>query len=98
MKVRLGHPLHLLGALMIVVSCAGAPPSPAPLPTRVPLARLPAEPVPLGPLPRDARPTRESLALAIDPEGARFGGTAAIDVTLDRPRDVLWLHGRGLTV
>jgi alanyl aminopeptidase len=56
------------------------------------------EPVPLGPLPTDARPTHERLDLTVDPESPRFGGTASLDVTLDRPRDVLWLHGRGLTV
>jgi alanyl aminopeptidase len=61
-------------------------------------AAAPSEPVPKGQLPRDARPTHERLALTIDPDADRFTGSAAIDVTLERPRDVLWLHGRGLSV
>jgi alanyl aminopeptidase len=96
-------PLSLLAS----AACAGsavAPSRAAPGPTTSSAAsdtappRLPAEPVPKGPLPRDAHPTRERLALTVDPEAERFGGTATIDVTLDRPRDVLWLHGRGLSV
>jgi alanyl aminopeptidase len=86
---------------MTALSCASAPPPPPPPAsptTPAPIARLPEEPVPLGRLPGDARPTRESLALTIDPEGARFGGTATIELTIEKPRDVLWLHGRGLKV
>ncbi len=102
MTHRLGRPLPflLLGAA-VTASCAGAPPPPPPPPPPAPLplvARLPVEPVPKGPLPRDAHPTHESLALTIDPEAARFGGVATLDLILDRPRDVLWLHGRGLAI
>ena len=61
-------------------------------------AVVPSEAVPLGPLPGDARPTRESLALEIDPEGERFAGTAEIAMHLARPRSHIWLHGRGLAV
>ena len=61
-------------------------------------ASAPGEPVPLGPLPADVRPIRESLALDIDPERDRFGGTADIALHLARPRDQIWMHGRGLAV
>jgi alanyl aminopeptidase len=54
--------------------------------------------VPLGPLPGDVRLTHESLVLAVDPAGERFGGTADLVMQLSRPRDQIWLHGRGLTV
>jgi alanyl aminopeptidase len=87
---------------LVLVSCGAAPSPPAePAPARPPppvAARLPAEPPPLGPLARDVRPTRETLALEIDPESDRFGGAASIDLVIDRPRDVLWLHGRGFAV
>jgi cytosol alanyl aminopeptidase len=59
---------------------------------------LPREPAPLGPLPGDVRPTREALVLDIDPARDRFGGTAELAIHLDRPRDQIWLHGRGLAV
>jgi alanyl aminopeptidase len=70
-------------------------PTPAPAPAPPPLTR---EAPPLGPLPRDARPLRERLELTIDPAASRFGGTAELDLELTRPRDQLWLHGRGLAV
>src|SRR5215470_2779810 len=71
---------------------------PARAPEAVALAPAPSEPVPLGPLPTDVRPTHESLALDIYPERARFGGTADIALHIDHPRDRIWLHGRGLVV
>jgi alanyl aminopeptidase len=62
------------------------------------MAAAPGEPVPLGPLPADVRPTHEALAFEIDPDGARFRGTADIALHLERPRDQIWIHGRGLAV
>jgi len=49
-------------------------------------------------LPRDVRPIRYSLSMRIVPAEERFSGVADIEVELDRPRTVLWLHGRGLHV
>jgi len=57
-----------------------------------------SESIPLGPLPPDVRPAHESLALEIDPEAERFGGTADLALRLEHPRDQIWLHGRGLAV
>ena len=37
-----------------------------------------------------------TLALEVDPRRDRFAGTVEIALDLARPRDVLWLHGRGL--
>lgn len=84
-------PAHDLGATRSV----GAPNV---APGMAPPAAMPDEPVPQGPLPADARPVRESLALEIDPARDRFGGTAEIALRLTRPRNILWLHGRGLAV
>jgi alanyl aminopeptidase len=69
-----------------------------PTAAEAPPPATPSEPVPLGPLPADVRPTHEALALEIDPEAERFGGTADIALRLAHPRDQLWLHGRGLAV
>ncbi|HEX2686175.1 MAG TPA: M1 family metallopeptidase, partial [Kofleriaceae bacterium] len=74
---------------------AGAP---DPEPAAAPRAPGSSEPVPQGPLPADVRPTHESLALDIDPARERFGGTADLALRLAHPRDILWLHGRGLAV
>ncbi|HET9622049.1 MAG TPA: M1 family metallopeptidase [Kofleriaceae bacterium] len=87
-----------------LVAChAPAPPPPSALPaaasTEAPApAPPPSEPVPLGPLPADVKPTHESLALDIDPAAEQFHGTADIAIKLGKPRRVIWLHGRGLTV
>ncbi|HEX3473716.1 MAG TPA: hypothetical protein VHT91_01680, partial [Kofleriaceae bacterium] len=72
------------------------PPTTAAAP--VTAAAPPDEPVPLGRLPAGVRPTRESLALDIDPAADRFSGTAEIALHLDQPRARIWLHGRGLAV
>jgi alanyl aminopeptidase len=60
-------------------------------------AAAPSEPTPLGPLPPDVHPTHQSIAVDLTREDA-LSGTVTIDVTLDHPRSVIWLHGRGLTV
>jgi peptidase M1-like protein/ERAP1-like protein len=88
---------------LLVLACAcgsrevppAAPPLPPPAPRPAP---LPAEAVPVGPLPADVHPVREALELFIDPEVDRLKGAATLTLQLDRPRDVIWLHGRGLTV
>jgi alanyl aminopeptidase len=94
--VRLARvvPVLLLGA------CASAPPAAPPPATTPPAApaHLPTEPTPLGRLPKDVRPTHETLAFVVDPAADGFSGTAEIALHLDRPRDVIWLHGRGLHV
>ena len=70
---------------------------PPPLPT-VPSPPLAPEAPPLGRLPSDVHVTRYKLELRIDPARPRFEGTADIEIVLDRPRDVVWLHGRDLAV
>ncbi|HEX2574402.1 MAG TPA: M1 family aminopeptidase [Polyangia bacterium] len=57
-----------------------------------------AEAPPVLQLPRDVRPLHYSLAMKIVPANERFQGTADIEVQLDRPRSVIWLHGRNLHV
>src|SRR5438552_3641691 len=91
--------------LSIAIGCAGAPrqaPPPAAAPTPGPAAALrppePPEAPPLLRLPRDVHPVRYTLSIRIVPTEERFSGTADIEVELDAPRSVLWLHGRGLHV
>ncbi len=92
--------------LCTALACAGAPRPAAPPPA--PGAAGPAAAAPQPPpspeappvlqLPRDARPIRYSLSMRIVPAEERFSGVGDIEVELDRPRTVLWLHGRGLRV
>lgn len=49
-------------------------------------------------LPTDVHPTAEAVELTVRPEGDHFTGRVDIDVTLDRARRSIWLHGRGLHV
>jgi alanyl aminopeptidase len=58
----------------------------------------PVEAPPVGRLPPDTRPSHYHLSLSVVPERPRFAGTAEIAVTLNLPRDVIWLHGRDLAV
>ncbi len=56
------------------------------------------EPTPELQLPSDVHPTRYALSMEIVPGRPRFQGTADIAITLDKPRQVIWLHGRGLEI
>ncbi len=87
------------GAAVILGAVACGPGvAPIRVPPKSVAVSPPIEAVPLGKLPADVHPTHESLALWIDPRKARFGGTAELELDLDRPRDTIWLHGRGLAV
>ncbi len=61
-------------------------------------ARLPAESVPLGRLPRVVIPARYRIALNVDPAKDRFSGHAEIDVTFVEKRRAIFIHGQGLNV
>ncbi|HEY8040412.1 MAG TPA: M1 family metallopeptidase [Polyangiaceae bacterium] len=56
------------------------------------------EPAPTLRLPGDTHPLAEAIELHVDPRTERFSGAVDIDVRLDRPRGVLWLHGKDLHV
>jgi len=49
-------------------------------------------------LPTDVRPTREQLAMRIDPRGTTFTGTARIQLTVAVPVPVFWLYAQDLAV
>jgi alanyl aminopeptidase len=92
--------LALFAALFVCASVAGCSPPveppPPPQPTAVAKGAGDAGTVPLGRLPDDVRPTRYRLEMTIIPERERFSGRVEIDVELDKPRQVVWLHGNHL--
>jgi len=53
---------------------------------------------PLLQLPQDVRPIRYALSLQVNPDQDSFSGTVEIAVEFDRPRRIVWLHGKGLHV
>ncbi len=53
---------------------------------------------PLGKLPEGVRPVHYVLELKIDPDQPRFSGDVQIELELQAPTQVIWLHGRGLNV
>jgi aminopeptidase N len=63
-----------------------------------PAPRLRPDPTPELQLPADVHPTRYALQMEILLDRPDFQGTADITVTLDKPRQVIWLHGRELNV
>jgi cytosol alanyl aminopeptidase len=91
---------------MFALSCRSSTHAPTPTHSAAPpqiaatgaAAPTPREAVPLGRVPGGVRPTSQALVLDIDPARERFGGTTEIALQLDRPRDHIWLHGRGLAV
>ncbi|HEX5658011.1 MAG TPA: M1 family aminopeptidase, partial [Polyangiales bacterium] len=83
--------LAVLCALAFLAACKPTPPVVAPPPA------APRDPE-LGPrdrLPVDTHPEAYQLTLEIDPDKPTYGGVVAIELTLDRPRESIWLHSRG---
>ncbi|QRN98157.1 M1 family metallopeptidase [Archangium violaceum] len=96
-------PLVLLAALSACVArqplpaqdSASAPPAQAAAPA------APARPEPVSPslrLPTRVRPTGYTAELTVDPAAPTFQGVVDIDLEVKEATDVLWLHGRYLTV
>ena len=98
MRTRIGWGFgRVLLSTVLLAACAETPPpqppptlAPAPPPTAAPVVE---EPVPTLRLPADTRPLAESVELHLDPRQERFSGAVDIDVRLDHPRSVVWLHG-----
>lgn len=101
--------LRLLAACSVIAAACVPPEPAAPIPPPIsylpprptaavppPAPVLPPEAPPLARLPADVRPVQAALFLQIDPRADRFAGTVEILVDLTRPRDVIWLHGRGI--
>jgi alanyl aminopeptidase len=53
---------------------------------------------PVGQLDKSVMPRHYRLELTVDPRRDRFSGQTEIDITLQEPRDQLWLHGKHLEV
>src|ERR1700722_18133822 len=90
-------------SLVLVAACASepAPVAPPPVPppaTAAAPAPVPDAPVPALPLPGDPRPLAEAIELHLDPRQDRYTGSVDIDVQLDAPRQIVWLHGKDFTV
>ncbi|MBI2894568.1 MAG: ERAP1-like C-terminal domain-containing protein [Deltaproteobacteria bacterium] len=88
-------------AALSAIGCSGGGPARPPARRPSPPARTVEasdEAPPAGRLPAGVRPTRYGLELVVAPDRPRFSGTATIEVTLDAPRQLIWLHGRGLRV
>jgi aminopeptidase N len=58
----------------------------------------PADGAPAGRLPRDVIPSHYRLSLTIDPSKDEFSGDTVIDVSVQHPTRLIWLHGQGLKV
>jgi alanyl aminopeptidase len=53
---------------------------------------------PRGQLPGDIAPNHYTIDLTIIPEQKTFTGKTVIDITLEKPAALIWLHGQDLTV
>jgi cytosol alanyl aminopeptidase len=92
-----------LSFLLGTLACAPQAHVELPLTSTTPASRAIAqistdEAIPLGRLPSDVRPLACALDLHVDPKATRFGGTADIDINLTVTRQVIWMHGKHLTV
>ncbi len=79
-------------------SAAAAPTTPAAAPAATPAPAAPAESPPVLQLPAHTRPLSYALELTLVTSHDGFTGREDIEVELGEPRQVIWLHGRGLHV
>jgi hypothetical protein len=85
---------------LLAAGCASAPTAPASAVAAADAgstAALPGPPPALR-LPTDVRPTAQRLALRLDPRGTTFTGTARIQLVIEAPVPVFWIHAQDLTI
>lgn len=89
--------VRLILVAVTIASCQTTTPQPTPTtaPSSAPAA---AEVATGGRLPADVHTTDYRLRLDVAPARDRFAGEVEIDVVLERPRQQIWLHGRGLDI
>ena len=101
--------MRKLALLALLAACpAGTPPPAVPAPQPVAVATTPAPaPKPAPPpasdqptlrLPRIFKPTGYTARLVIDPSKSTFSGSISIAGEVSAKTDVIWLHGRHLTI
>ena len=62
------------------------------------LVAISAGEAPVGQLDKSVTPVHYRIELRIDPREDSFSGQTEIDLTLNEPRDQIWLHGKKLQV
>ncbi len=97
LRALLSHWVVSLTVVLTLFSCGRGGPPTAPVHAASPATDGDLEKPPAnGRLPDDTRPLRYALTLEIVPSRTGFAGRVAIDLVLDRPRETLYLHARGL--
>ncbi len=89
-----------LALLAALTACGARQPVPTPDVASAPVAEA-ARPAPVSPalrLPTQVRPSGYTAELTLDPAAPTFQGVVDIDLDVKEATDVLWLHGRSLTV
>ncbi|NMO18068.1 M1 family metallopeptidase [Pyxidicoccus fallax] len=91
-----------LAAVTLLSACGArqTPPTEPPAAAAPTAQATPAE-APTPPhlrLPTDVRPTGYTVELTMDPKASAFQGVADIDLNVEKPASVIWLHGKQLTV
>lgn len=91
--------LRLTGCILIVLTAftACSDPGGPDQSSATPSAGGTSEP-PVARLGNSVVPSRYQLELTIDPSQERFSGSVTIDVSINEPRDAIWLHGKFLDV
>jgi alanyl aminopeptidase len=79
---------------LFCLSCGSKPAVEKPTPTAAPRKVA----VPALRLGESLAPIKQRIDLTLDPESTAFSGATEIDVTIDKPTDVIWLNGTGLTI
>ena len=96
--MRTSTVLCAAAALAIVLGCASTKTPPAAAPASMPPEVAQQMASPGLRLPGGARPSRESVALRIDPHATTYSGTVRIQLEIQAPLSAIWLHAQGLRI
>jgi len=95
------RPLSIVSCLFVaavLLSACSESESPQPQAVSRDLIAMSAGEAPVGQLDKSVMPRHYRLELTVDPRRDRFSGQTEIAITLQEPRDQLWLHGKHLEV
>jgi alanyl aminopeptidase len=87
----------LLAATALLAACSQSD-SEQPSQAAPELLATSAGEAPVGQLDKSVAPRHYRLELRVDPRQDNFSGSVEIDITLQEPRDQIWLHGNNLQV
>ncbi|HET7569569.1 MAG TPA: M1 family aminopeptidase [Gammaproteobacteria bacterium] len=96
--MRLSRIVMLLAACGALAACSNPGSSSKTARADSPSAKSQQQAVPNGELSNDVQPLAYTLDFTMDPDKAGYSGHENISIKLNKPSNLIWIHGRGIDV